>query len=128
MVDPLGEVVEEIQGLGGVSRDGLPDPHDQQGQDGFHPPPRHPGQVPEVAQRRLGEAGRAGQGCGGTIVVLLPGLHAGLCIPGAHTEGPTPVPGELVQGIHGGCLHPGEATRGVLHLGPGSPEAPVHAT
>ena len=34
----------------------------------------------------------------------------------------------LVQGVHGGCLHPGEATRGVLHLGPGSPEAPVHAT
>ena len=64
MVDPLGEVVEEIQGLGGVSRNGLPDPHDQQGQDGFHPPPRHPRQVPEVAQRRLGEAGRASQGCG----------------------------------------------------------------
>ena len=33
-----------------------------------------------------------------------------------------------VQGVHGGCLHPGEATRGVLHLGPGPPEAPVHAT
>ena len=44
MVDPLGEVVEEIQGLGGVSRDGLPDPHDQQGQDGLHPPPRNPRQ------------------------------------------------------------------------------------
>ena len=28
MVDPLGAVVEEIQGLGGVPRDGLPDPHD----------------------------------------------------------------------------------------------------
>ena len=38
MVDPLGAVVEEIQGLGGVPRDGLPDPHDQQGQDGLHPP------------------------------------------------------------------------------------------
>ena len=45
MVDPLGEVVEEIQGLGGVPRDGLPDPHDQQGQDGLHPPPRNPRQV-----------------------------------------------------------------------------------
>ena len=63
MVDPLGEVVEEIQGLG-VPRDGLPDPHDQQGQDGLHPPPRNPRQVPEVAQRRLGEAGRASQGRG----------------------------------------------------------------
>ena len=61
MVDPLGAVVEEIQGLGG---DGLPDPHDQQGQDGLHPPPRNPRQVPEVAQRRLGEAGRASQGRG----------------------------------------------------------------
>ena len=49
-------------------------------------------------------------------MVLLPGLHAGLGIPGAHTEGPAPVPGKLVQGVHGGCLHPGEATRGVLHL------------
>ena len=64
MVDPLGAVVEEIQGLGGVLRDGLPDPHDQQGQDGLHPPPRNPRQVPEVAQRRLGEAGRASQGRG----------------------------------------------------------------
>ena len=64
MVDPLGAVVEEIQGLGGVPQDGLPDPHDQQGQDGLHPPPRNPRQVPEVAQRRLGEAGRASQGCG----------------------------------------------------------------
>ena len=43
-------------------------------------------------------------------MVLLPGLHAGLGIPGAHTEGPAPVPGKLVQGVHGGCLHPGEAT------------------
>ena len=58
MVDPLGAVVEEIQGLGGVPRDGLPDPYDQQGQDGLHPPPRNPRQVPEVAQRRLGEAGQ----------------------------------------------------------------------
>ena len=64
MVDPLGAVVEEIQGLGGVPRDGLPDPHDQQGQDGLHPPPRNARQVPEVAQRRLGEAGRASQGRG----------------------------------------------------------------
>ena len=64
MVDPLGAVVEEIQGLGGVPRDGLPDPHDQQGQDGLHPPPRNPRQVSEVAQRRLGEAGRASQGRG----------------------------------------------------------------
>ena len=62
MVDPLGAVVEEIQGLGGVPQNGLPDPHDQQGQDGLHPPPRNPRQVPEVAQRRLGEAGRASQG------------------------------------------------------------------
>ena len=128
MVDPLGAVVEEIQRLGGVPRDGLPDPHDQQGQDGLHPPPRNPRQVPEVAQRRLGEAGRASQGRGCTLMVLLPGLHAGLGIPGAHAEGPAPVPGKLVQGVHGGCLHPGEATRGVLHLGPGPPEAPVHAT
>ena len=59
MVDPLGAVVEEIQGLGGVPRDGH-----QQGQDGLHPPPRNPRQVPEVAQRRLGEAGRASQGRG----------------------------------------------------------------
>ena len=38
-------------------------------------------------------------------MVLLPGLHAGLGIPGAHTEGPAPVPAKLVQGVHGGCLH-----------------------
>ena len=94
---------------------------------GFIPRPGTPDRSLRWLKDALGKQ-RASQGCGGTIVVLLPGLHAGLCIPGSHTEGPTPVPGELVQGIHGGCLHPGEATRGVLHLGPGSPEAPVHAT
>ena len=51
MVDPPGAVVEEIQGLGGVPRDGLPDPHDQQGQDG--PVPREPGDTgaegPEIS-------------------------------------------------------------------------------
>ena len=76
MVDPLGAVVEEIQGLGGVPRDGLPDPHDQQGQDGLHPPPRNPRQVPEVAQRRLGEAGRA------VAELSWYSFHAGLGIPG----------------------------------------------
>ena len=106
-------------------RDGLPDPHDQQGQDGLHPPPG----TPDRSLRWLKDAlGKQGAPAKDVAELSWYSFHAGLCIPGAHTEGPAPVPGKLVQGVHGGCLHPGEATRGVLHLGPGSPEAPVHAT
>ena len=98
------------------------DPHDQQGQDGLHPPPRNR----DRSLRWLKDA-LVKQGAPVKDVAELSWYSFRVFMPDWAFQGPAPVPGKLVQGVHGGCLHPGEATRGLLHLGPGPPEAPLEA-